>query len=181
MTMETKEKILEAAERRVRKAGFTEMSFRDLAADVGIKSASVHYHFPTKADLGEALVERYTRQFKEKLDQINMDDLFASLDGFVGLYGDALVLQESICLCAIMGAESIGLPSTINRYTKAFFDMNIAWLTRVLADHSIQNAEDIASMIVAALEGGMIVASSSNDRSIFGQISQTAIKCVLTK
>ncbi|MEC8039905.1 MAG: TetR/AcrR family transcriptional regulator, partial [Pseudomonadota bacterium] len=109
-----KEKILEAAEKRVRGVGFAEMSFRDLAKDVGIKSASVHYHFPTKPDLGEALVTRYAEQFKEELDRIDQIELGAALDAFVGLYSKALVLGESICLCAVMGAEAIGLPENVN-------------------------------------------------------------------
>lgn len=178
MTIETKEKILEAAERRVRKSGFSEMSFRDLAMDVGIKSASVHYHFPTKPDLGEALVERYAERFKEKLDEISMNDLSTALSKFVKLYDEALVLQESICLCAIMGAEAIGLPGTINQRTKAFFEMNQAWLETLLINNSIENGKGKASMVVAALEGGMIVASASNDRSAFSQISETAVEFI---
>ena len=181
MTIETKKKILEAAERRVRKSGFAEMSFRDLAADVGIKSASVHYHFPTKPDLGEALVDLYAKQFKQKLDKIALNNLNTALSEFVRLYDEALVLQESICLCAIMGAEAMGLPETINQRTKAFFDMNRIWLETLLTNNSVKNAKGKASMVVAALEGGMIVASASNDRSIFNQISQIAIECATSK
>ena len=55
----------------MRDAGVVTMSFRDLAGDVGIKSACVHYHFPTKSDLGEALVDRYSRLFKDRLDRID--------------------------------------------------------------------------------------------------------------
>jgi len=44
----------------MRAGGFHACSFREIATDVGIKSASVHHHFPAKADLGAALVARYT-------------------------------------------------------------------------------------------------------------------------
>ena len=54
--------ILSSAEARMRRGGFHGFSFRDLAADVGIKSASVHYHFPTKADLGVNLMRNYQEQ-----------------------------------------------------------------------------------------------------------------------
>ncbi|MEM8878031.1 MAG: TetR/AcrR family transcriptional regulator [Pseudomonadota bacterium] len=178
MSLTMKEKILNAAEKRVRGAGFAEMSFRDLASDVGIKSASVHYHFPTKPDLGEALVDRYASQFKEKLDKIELDDLPTALQEFVGLYSQALVLNESICLCAIMGAEAIGLPESVNQRTKAFFEMNKAWLEALFADHNVENTKDTASMIVAALEGGMIVASASNNRAMFEQVATAAMGSV---
>ena len=178
MPLTMKEKILIAAEKRVRKAGYSEMSFRDLAADVGIKSASVHYHFPTKPDLGEALVRRYAEQFKAELDKIDLEDLQAALNGFVSLYSNALVLNEAICLCAVMGAEAIGLPENINQRTKAFFEMNKAWLETLFAKHGIKDAANVASLIVAALEGGMIVASTLNDRSTFDQVAKAAIRGV---
>lgn len=174
MTM--KEKILEAAEKRVRGAGFAEMSFRDLAGDVGIKSASVHYHFPTKPDLGEALVARYADRFKAELEKIPTDNLQSALEAFVGLYAKALVLGESICLCAVMGAEAIGLPENINARTKAFFGMNKAWLEKLLSRHGVENERETAVLIVAALEGGMIVASASKDRSIFEIVAKAALR-----
>ncbi len=176
MPLTMKEKILIAAEKRVRSAGFTETSFRDLANDVGIKSASVHYHFPTKPDLGEALVTRYAEQFKAELDKIGLDDLHAALDGFISLYSNAFVLNESICLCAVMGAEAIGLPENVNQRTKAFFELNKAWLEALLVKHGVGDGGDAASLIVAALEGGMIVASASNDRSLFEQVAKAAIR-----
>ncbi len=101
-----RDQILEAAERRVRSVGFANTSFRDIAKDVGVKSASVHYHFPTKADLGEALIAAYTERFEARLAAISLDELIPAITNFVGLYSEALVLDESICLCAIMGAEA---------------------------------------------------------------------------
>ncbi|MEM7320276.1 MAG: TetR/AcrR family transcriptional regulator [Pseudomonadota bacterium] len=173
-----KEKILEAAERRVRKAGFAEMSFRDLASDVGIKSASVHYHFPTKFDLGEALVEKYAKQFGARLSEIDIGDLQNALERFVGLYAEALVVDEAICLCAIMGAESIGLPQKVNQKTRAFFKMNADWLEDLFETHLADRKTDIVAMIVAALEGAIIVASVSRDRAVFDRVARAAIGSV---
>jgi TetR/AcrR family transcriptional repressor of nem operon len=176
MTM--KEKILDAAEIRVRGGGFAAMSFRDLASDVGIKSASVHYHFPTKSNLGEALVARYSDQFKARLDEIDTSDLKAALNAFVALYANAFVLNKTICLCAVMGAEAIGLPEHVNQRTKAFFEMNMVWLETLLRIHGADAPAAYANMVVAALEGGMIVASASNDRSLFDQVASAAILCI---
>lgn len=176
MTM--KDKILDAAEKRVRKAGFFETSFRDLAADVGIKSASVHYHFATKPDLGEALVARYADNFKVQLEKIDTSDMRSALDEFVALYAGALVLGESICLCAIMGAEAIGLPENVRTTTEAFFNMNRSWLIALLEKNGIKSAAAAANLIIAALEGGMIVASASNDRALFDQVASAAVGCI---
>lgn len=171
-----KEKILDAAERRVRRAGFSEMSFRDLASDVGIKSASVHYHFPTKFDLGDALVERYAENFADRLEAIDQTSLKAALDGYVALYADALVLGESICLCAIMGAEAMGMPGNVNARTTAFFTMNTDWLEGLFEAQLGDRRADEAAMIVSALEGAMIVASVSQDRAFFERTARTALR-----
>lgn len=177
MTM--KDKIFDAAEKRVRAGGFSAMSFRDLATDVGIKSASVHYHFPTKYDLGEALVTRYADQFKVRLEEIDTSALKPALEAYVALYANALVLNQSICLCAVMGAEAIGLPESVNQRTKAFFEINRLWLETLLQANGSNAPAQHASLIVAALEGGMIIASASNDRSLFDQVAEAAIRCIV--
>lgn len=63
----TAEQTLDAAENRVRRFGHNGVSFRELAEDVSVKSASVQYHFPAKADLGVALVKRYRERFFKNL------------------------------------------------------------------------------------------------------------------
>ena len=178
MPLTMKEKILDAAERRVRAAGYSEMSFRDLAHDVGIKSASVHYHFPTKPELGEALVARYARNFKTGLDAIDTGDLGTALESFVSLYASALVVDEAICLCAIMGAEANGLPERVNRETRAFFAMNTAWLEDLFRIHLGDPRPETAELVVAALEGAMILASVSKDRGAFERVAVAVLRSV---
>ena len=62
-----RDEILDVAEALIRTSGFNGFSTRDVADAVGIKAASVHYHFPTKADIGVAVTERYTDRFLEAL------------------------------------------------------------------------------------------------------------------
>lgn len=167
-----REQIIAAAERRVRSAGFPALSFRDIAKDVGVKSSSVHYYFPTKGDLGEALLDCYSGRFKERLDAISQDEVDDALEQFVSLYGDGLVMDEAICLCAILGAEALGLPADMNERTKAFFEMNADWLEGLLSRHGFADQHELALTAISALEGAIIVASSSRDRSIFDAVAR---------
>lgn len=175
-----RDKILESAEKRVRGAGFAAMSFRDIANDIGIKSASVHYHFPAKVDLGEALIDEYTKRFEGRLAAISLDELQPAIDAFVALYREALVLDESVCLCAIMGAEAIGLPKSINQRTKAFFQMNLLWLEALFKRHLRTPEPELAAMVVAALEGAIIVSSASQERHIFEQVVQAVLRTIVS-
>ena len=59
MPTDTKTALLDSAERAARTRGFDGFSFADLAEDVGIRKASIHHHFPTKAALSVALMQRY--------------------------------------------------------------------------------------------------------------------------
>ena len=95
------QEILDSAERLVRRRGYNGFSFRDLATEVGIKSASVHYHFPTKADLGAAVAHRYADRFINALGDPN-DPLAAPhalLEGYVDAFRRALVMDRQMCLC----------------------------------------------------------------------------------
>jgi TetR/AcrR family transcriptional repressor of nem operon len=161
--------ILAAAEKRVRAVGFNAVSFRDLARDVGVKSSSVHYYFPQKEDLGDALVLRYTQDFQARLDEIDIQTLgpVTALEAFVGLYASALVIGESVCLCAILGAESQSLPDRVNRRVAAFFEENTAWLAGILERMPATSGLMTPIEIVSALEGAMIVSSVIGTREAF--------------
>lgn len=173
-----REQILAAAEKRVRHVGYNAVSFRDLATDVGIKSSSVHYHFPQKEDLGEALVTRYTAEFKTALDMLDASPLEFDgvLKAFVGLYGQALVLGDSVCLCAILGAEANGLSPRIREKLQAFFDMNTDWLEKRFKD-APENPNRMSPLeIVSALEGAMIISTALQSRDAFEATAARVIK-----
>jgi len=173
-----KEKILAAAEKRVRHVGYNAVSFRDLAADVGVKSSSVHYYFLKKEDLGEALVVRYAEQFKSELDMLDVStlELQDALTAYVDLYGQALVLGDSICLCAILGAEANGLAPRIRQQVQDFFQMNTDWLTK-LFKKAPGGPDRMAPLeIVSALEGAMIISTTLNSREAFNATAARILK-----
>ncbi|MCZ6863041.1 MAG: TetR/AcrR family transcriptional regulator [Alphaproteobacteria bacterium] len=168
------ERILSAAEKRVRALGFNAVSFRDLASDVGVKSSSVHYHFPQKEDLGAQLVKRYTERFQTRLDEIDTEEVgpIGALEAFIALYDEALVVGESVCLCAILGAEANSLPGRINTGIQGFFQLNTEWLSEIL--RRIPSSETLMTPIeiVSALEGAMIVSTVMKSREAFDATAQ---------
>src|SRR4051812_32859483 len=89
---DTRERIMAAARRTVQARGYNALSFRDLAAEVGIKSASVHYHFPTKGDLGAALARRYSEDGGAALDAVLADyrDQRTAMQRYTDIFRSAL-------------------------------------------------------------------------------------------
>ena len=111
----TSERILDLAERLVQTRGFNGFSYADIAAEVSITKASLHYHFATKADLGRTLIERYSSAFEGALQHI-MQDLHEpqpqlQLRAYVQIYAKVLA-DERMCLCGMLAASLAGTRST---------------------------------------------------------------------
>ena len=169
------ERILDAAEPLVQLRGFNAVSYADIAAALGVTTASLHYHYRTKATLGVALVERYTRRFTASLAAIDAvgGDAPADLAAYVELYASVLAGRR-MCLCGVLAAEAETLPAAMRRAVVAFFDANEAWLANVLAcgreagtlalDRS---PAETARALVGALEGALLVARSHRDPGRF--------------
>src|SRR5205814_3140299 len=88
----TAARILDVAERLVQNRGFNGFSYADVASELGITKASLHYHFAGKAELGQALIERYAGRFAEALHEIDGrgGDARTKLDAYAALYADVL-------------------------------------------------------------------------------------------
>ena len=166
------EEILDVAERMARRGGYNGFSFREIASAVGVKSASVHYHFPTKQDLAAAVARRYTTHF---LDALGAPDSQSSarsaLSNYIDAYRRALFNDGLMCLCGIMGAEIDDLPPVVRAEAKLFFEKNIDWLMKALGPDGSPKAElasrERAAQIIATLEGAMILARSLEDNRYF--------------
>ncbi len=171
----TAARILDAAERLVQVRGFNGFSYADIAAEMRISKAALHYHFAGKADLGEALITRYARRFTAAL--AGVDDTAAGatakLAAYAGLYL-AVLRNRSMCLCGMLAAEYQTLPQPMRDAVIGFFDSNESWLECVLEqgrqDGSLQfagSARDTARMIVSSLEGAMLIARPYGDIARF--------------
>jgi TetR/AcrR family transcriptional repressor of nem operon len=161
----TAQLILDVAEQLVQVRGFNAFSYADVAAEVGITKASLHYHFPGKAELGQALIGRYAERFGAALRSIDEagGTAPAKLAAYAKLYVDVLQ-RRRMCLCGMLAAEYETLPDPIRAAVLAFFDENERWLARVLAqgrtEHSLEfegSPRATARMIMSGLEGAMLV------------------------
>ena len=174
-TADTRTRILDVAERLVQTRGFNGFSYADVASELGIAKPSLHYHFATKADLGEALIRRYAERFTVALSSIaeRPDDARRKLDAYVALYTDVL-RDQRMCLCGMLAAEYPPLPAPMRAAVTTFFDDNEAWLEQVLDAGRDEGAlrltgpsDEAARIIVGGLEGAMLVARSHGDPARF--------------
>jgi TetR/AcrR family transcriptional regulator, transcriptional repressor for nem operon len=168
---QTAQRMLDIAERLVQIRGFNNFSYADIATELGITKASLHYHFPGKAELGQALITRYAERFVEALEEIDRDlpDARAKLAAYAKLYADVL-RGKRMCMCGILAAEYQTLPKPMRSAVVGFFDENQRWLANLLregeADHTLKftgSPEDVAQGILSTLEGAMLIARPYGD------------------
>jgi TetR/AcrR family transcriptional repressor of nem operon len=171
----TAAKVLDVAERLLQTRGYNGFSYADVAAELKITKASLHYHFAGKAELGEALIERYATRFLDALAAIDTrpTEALAKLDAYAKLYADVL-RGKRMCLCGMLAAEYQTLPKPMRNSVIRFFDENEAWLEKVLVQGREEgtleftgSAKDAARLIVSSLEGAMLVARPYGDLARF--------------
>ena len=181
---ETAGQILDVAERLAQTRGFNGFSYADIADELGVTKASLHYHFPSKADLGRSLIDRYAAAFAGALTAIEQSGVpgHAQLRRYVAIYGDVLNAGR-ICLCGMLAAEYTTLPEGMQEAIRAFFDFNERWLARILEagrkDGSVRfegTASDAARAITSALEGAMLLARPYGGAARFESAAERVLR-----
>jgi TetR/AcrR family transcriptional regulator, transcriptional repressor for nem operon len=161
--------IMDAAERRMRTGGFNGFSFREIAADVGVKSSSVHYHFPTKEALAAAVIRRYTEDVAELIErgfETETDPVKVWTRAFRG----TTFSENRICPCAVLGAASRDLPPEVATEVKAFFKMCLD----KLVERGLSG--DGASELLSIITGAMVVANALDDLSHYDRATRELMR-----
>ena len=164
---ETSQRLMDLAEAHIRDGGYKGFSFRDLAAELGIKSASVHHHFPTKAILAAAVVRRYGDRFFGTVASRGNQTGDDAISAYRSAFRTALERDGRMCLCGVLGAETGVLAPEVVEEIQSFFRRCIDDLTRRIGGGP--EAEARALHVVATLEGGMMLARALRDIGAFDQ------------
>jgi TetR/AcrR family transcriptional repressor of nem operon len=171
----TRAGALDVAEALAQVRGFNAFSYGDIAERLGVTTASLHYHFPAKADLGVALIDRYSAAFAEALAEIEADESGATsrLAAYVGVY-DRVLRNGRMCLCGMLATEFHTLPEAMRGAILGFFELNETWLERVLEQGRERgeidfsgSARETGRSLVAGLEGAMLMARANGGPGAF--------------
>ena len=181
---DTASRILDIAERLVQSRGFNGFSYADVAAELEISKAGLHYHFRGKAELGEALIDRYAARFADALKAIDRRGAAApaKLEAYARIYADVM-RDRRMCLCGMLAADYDTLPAPMREAIIGFFDANEAWLAAVLEqgerDGSLRfpgSVNEAAQAIVSSLEGALLIARPYGDIARFEAVAAGLLK-----
>jgi TetR/AcrR family transcriptional repressor of nem operon len=173
---ETAQQIIDLAEEAIATKGYSAFSFREIAALMSIKSASVHYHFPTKAHLGLAVAARYRQRYAQALAQIEAEQPAPqdALTALVDIYRQQLGGGERMSVCMMLAAEIKLLPDDIKKEMEAFYGLNIDWFQRLVqrrqSDLPDAEARVLACQLFALLQGALLGAKTQGSVEYFEQV-----------
>ncbi|MDI1265042.1 MAG: TetR/AcrR family transcriptional regulator [bacterium] len=177
---ETAEQILDLAETLIQTRGYSAFSYQDIADGLGIRKASIHYHFASKADLGIAVVNRYIDRFDAALSEIAGNESkssMAMLDFYVQPYLQFADTPDRVCLSGALAGEMLALPPELRQRVDHFFQTHQAWLTKILK-RGVGRGEFVlpapatktARLFFAALQGALLVKRTTDDPSQLGDV-----------
>lgn len=171
---DTRGRLLDEAQDLAQSIGLNAFSYRDLSERLGIKTASIHYHFPKKEDLSFALIERYRERFSAIRDELDKESddpkkqLKLYVDVCLGVMEDGL----RICLCGMFATDFLTLPDKTRNEVKQFILENESWLETVLKRGKRLkqfdfngSARSMARSIFGLLEGVIIVSHCFPDQA----------------
>lgn len=142
--MTTRETIIETADHLIRHNGFNAFSYKDISNKIGIKTASIHYHFPTKSDLGVAAIKEHTQRFEKLKAELYHKSPLAKLKGFLSIYSQ-IKSENKVCLVGSLATDLNTVDDRVKSELKGFAEDILNWVTEILADGKKQNVFEFQS------------------------------------
>ena len=173
---DTKSKIIGLGEKLLLGQGFNGFSYADIASAMGIKNAAIHYHFPSKSDLGLAIIQRARERFKKWGTDKETEQLadWERLDSFFKIYRHYLAKRESVCLCGALETDFMTLPKPMQEETKDLVSDLLNWLSKFLDGGRQRKTfsfpgtpRDQAIVVLAVMQGGLQITRGGMDQSVF--------------
>jgi TetR/AcrR family transcriptional repressor of nem operon len=176
----TADDILACAHQLIIAGGYNGFSYADIADVVGIRKASIHHHFPSKADLAAVLARRYRESAENGIKNLEhgIADPLGQLRAYVQYWMTCIAdASAPFCVCALLASELPALPAEVAQEIRAYFRFLSGWLTAVLergvqqgviALHHPPRIE--AEAFMATVHGAMLSARAYGEPGIFGAI-----------
>jgi AcrR family transcriptional regulator len=131
---DTRTRILDLAEQLLLSRGFNAFSYQHIAKELGVKPAAIHYHYPTKEDLGTAIIQRQRGRLRKWRDLPRVTELPAhqQLEALFEVYLHHVQREQRVCLFGSLAAEFRTLPETMQQELRLFNQELTQWLAGVL-------------------------------------------------
>lgn len=169
------------AESLVQDKGFNGFSYAHISSELGVKNAAIHYHFPSKEDLGSAVVQRYRDRFQLWINNARVKDLSPQekLDWFFGIYANMRADHGKVCLAGSLETEFNSLPDSLREQTEALTGELLGWLGSTLDEGREAGVfqfngapADKATLILSSMQGALQMARALGAEKFHAVVEQ---------
>lgn len=182
----TKIALMDLAEQILQTKSFSNVSFQTLAKGVGIKKGSVYYHFESKEELGEAILDRAASLLKSGLEDIKDEPIVKQLHVYTNWFAKHIGAAEKLCPGASFAASWDAVPESTRDKVKHLYRVHRQGLADIIArgrqsgDFATteQTEVQLAAVVFALLQGGLLAARVSQEQDEFQTCKAMALKLV---
>lgn len=177
---DTKTQIIDIAEHLLLDKGFNAFSYKHISTRLGIKNAAIHYHFPSKEDLGVAVIQRTRRNFQAGAQELETQNLspWQKLDWFFNIYLNNLQKRE-VCLGGSLGTDFNAIPGKMQVEIQTLVSELLTWLEKLLEDGRHQgdfsfsgNPAEKAVVVLASVQGALQIARVTSSKQFYATMNQ---------
>lgn len=176
------QEIIQRTNELLASGGYNGFSYADIAELVEVRKASIHHHFPTKADLVKATVALHreaTRRGLQSLDEAKADP-FERLVAYCRYWAECVEKSSPpVCICALLAAELPAVPTEVADEVRGHFKDLHAWIASNLQQAQsngrvrlTDSPANEASVFMASIHGAMLTARAAGDASLFWTIAK---------
>ncbi len=182
----TRKTIVYLATDMVREKGFNAFSFQDISRLVGIKTASIHYHFPTKTDLALAIIAAQTEELDLLMAEVQDEEPGKQLQAFFSIYED-LCPHRQVCIVGSLSTDLNTLDDTVAKALKAFTTKVLHWVGAILKDGKKQGVFSFAAtpaqqaLVLVTNMMASVQLARLHGADTYQTIKDTIIKSIKTK
>ena len=188
--MSTQQKLIDSARFLIQTRGYNGFSYADVAEEVEVRKASIHHHFPTKADLARAVVEESRAGIVAQIALLAADDFDpAKMLGFYTGYWEKCITDATapFCVAGMLAAELPSLPPELAACVREHFRDLSTWLETILTKGAqmgafrLQGAASTeAEAFMSLIYGAMLTARAFGDPAKFAEVARGGLRRLAT-
>lgn len=162
-----RERIMDIAEHLIMSRGFNRFSYKDISTKMRVKNAAIHYHFPSKNDLGLAVIRRDRARFK-KWNGITAKQAVSPVDMlnvFLELYTGYLNSGDYVCLASALETDFNTFSEEMQYETRVYAREMLDWFQNLLERGQedglftfSETPEDKAFFTLSSIQGALQIA-----------------------
>lgn len=127
----TKDLIVKTGTQLLFEKGYNGFSYADISEKVNIRKASIHYHFPTKADLAVAIIEEQIGRIEKLRQNKRANSAEQRLKNLISYYVE-LIKHGQICLMGALAVDGFALEPKVKTKSAVFCDVLQNYTTEIL-------------------------------------------------